>query len=160
MAVQLIIQHNSKFVIKLETMKVRIYIFRTSTLWTTWPDYQLAESSGLELDYDDEKSDYRNTNFPARYIYENVLPEVVRDYSDIHYHRGSPYSGHGRPTTDANYGDLHQCESSSQDYCGCLMSFPKGTSGTELKSHGITGIDYLAVLCPSSECKIYEIYFL
>ena len=36
----------------------------------------------------------------------------------------------------------------------------KGTSGTELKSHGITGINYLAVLCPSSECKLVSLKML
>ncbi|CDO71388.1 Glycoside Hydrolase Family 2 protein [Trametes cinnabarina] len=71
-------------------------------------DYQIAESLKLELDYEDEKSDFRKTNFPARYIYERLLPSVVERLCDIHYHRSSPYSGFGKPTTDRNYGDLHQ----------------------------------------------------
>ncbi|KAI0772055.1 glycoside hydrolase family 2 protein [Trametes elegans] len=71
-------------------------------------DYQLAESSKLDLDYSDEHSDFRKTNFPARYIYERVLPSVVERLSDIYYHRSSPYSGFGKVTTDKNYGDLHQ----------------------------------------------------
>ncbi|KAG5343088.1 hypothetical protein C0989_000078 [Termitomyces sp. Mn162] len=37
-------------------------------------DYQVAEQLGLELDYDDETSDFRETNFPARHIYEITLP--------------------------------------------------------------------------------------
>ena len=37
-------------------------------------DYQVAESLKLELDYSDEKSDFRKTNFPARYIYERLIP--------------------------------------------------------------------------------------
>ena len=73
-------------------------------------DYQLAESLNLELDYSDEESDFRITNFPARHIYERLLPELVGKLSDIYYHRGSPYSGHGKPTTDPTLGDLHQCE--------------------------------------------------
>lgn len=68
----------------------------------------MAESLKLELDYDDETSDYRKTNFPARHIYERTLPTITNKYSDIHYHRSSPYSGHGKPTTDKTYGDLHQ----------------------------------------------------
>lgn len=72
-------------------------------------DYQLAESLGLELDYADETSDFRKTNFPARYIYERTLPAVVEKLSDIYYHRSSPYSGQGQPTTDQTLGDLHQC---------------------------------------------------
>ncbi len=71
-------------------------------------DYQLAESSELDLDYEDEESDFRKTNFPGRHIYERVLPQIVKEYSDFHYHRGSPYSGHGKVTTDQTYGDLHQ----------------------------------------------------
>jgi beta-mannosidase len=62
----------------------------------------------LDLDYEDEESDFRKTDFPARYIYERVLPAVVKEHSDFHYHRGSPYSGHGKVTTDQTYGDLHQ----------------------------------------------------
>lgn len=71
-------------------------------------DYQLAEQSNLDLDYDDEESDFRKSTFPARHIYERVLPAIVKEHSDIHYHRGSPYSGHGKVTTDQTYGDLHQ----------------------------------------------------
>ena len=73
------------------------------------PDYQVAESFKLELDYGDEHSDFRKTTFPARYIYERLLPSVVEKFSDIHYHRSSPYSGYGKPTTDKTFGDLHQC---------------------------------------------------
>ncbi|KAJ7179206.1 beta-mannosidase [Mycena filopes] len=71
-------------------------------------DYQIAESLKLELDYSDEKSDYLKTNFPARHIYERLLPEIVEQFSDVFYHRGSPYSGKGKLTTDKEYGDLHQ----------------------------------------------------
>lgn len=72
-------------------------------------DYQLAESLKLELDYADEKSDFRKTNFPARHIYERLLPSVVEKLCDIHYHRSSPYSGQGKGTNDLTLGDLHQC---------------------------------------------------
>ncbi|KAI0772566.1 glycoside hydrolase family 2 protein [Irpex lacteus] len=71
-------------------------------------DYQIAESLNLELDYNDETSDFRKTNFPARHIYERLLPSVVEKLSNIHYHRSSPYSGFGKPTTDKQHGDLHQ----------------------------------------------------
>ncbi|KAJ7507752.1 glycoside hydrolase family 2 protein [Mycena galericulata] len=72
------------------------------------PYYQIAESLKLELDYSDEKSDYLKTNFPARHIYERLLPAVVEKLSDIYYHRGSPYSGQGKITTDKTYGDTHE----------------------------------------------------
>ncbi|KNZ79844.1 putative beta-mannosidase B [Termitomyces sp. J132] len=71
-------------------------------------DYQVAEQLGLELDYDDETSDFRKTNFPARHIYEITLPAAVKRNCDVYYHRASPYSGHGKPTTDRTFGDIHQ----------------------------------------------------
>ncbi|KAF8897495.1 glycoside hydrolase family 2 protein [Infundibulicybe gibba] len=71
-------------------------------------DYQLAESLNLQLDYSDEKSDFRKTNFPARHIYERLLPDVVTKLCNIHYHRASPYSGCGKITTDRAFGDIHQ----------------------------------------------------
>ncbi|KAG8907051.1 hypothetical protein FRB99_005428 [Tulasnella sp. 403] len=73
-------------------------------------DYQIAESYKLELDYTDEDplSDFRKTNFPARHIYERLLPEIMHKHSDVYYHRGSPYSGYGKVTTDRTYGDIHQ----------------------------------------------------
>lgn len=76
-------------------------------------DYQVAESLNLELDYNDEnpETDFRKTNFPARHIYERTLPEIIGKFSDIHYHRGSPYSGFGKDTRNREYGDIHQCQS-------------------------------------------------
>ncbi len=71
-------------------------------------DYQLAESINA-IDYSDETSDFRKGLFPARYIYERVLPEVTAKHSDIFYHRSSPYSGFGKLTTDKSNGDMHQC---------------------------------------------------
>ncbi|KAF6762656.1 beta-mannosidase [Ephemerocybe angulata] len=71
-------------------------------------DYQIAESFKLDLDYSDETGDFRDTNFPGRYIYERLLPRAVGENSNVHYHRGSPYSGHGKVTTDRTYGDIHQ----------------------------------------------------
>ena len=89
-------------------MKVRLSVHSKLDVPYMSPDYQVAESLKLELDYSDEKSDFRKTNFPARHIYERVLPSIVETFSDIHYHRSSPYSGQGKLTTDKQYGDLHQ----------------------------------------------------
>ena len=104
-------------------------------------DYQLAESEGLELDYGDEHTDFRKTTFPARYIYERLLPSVVEKFSDIHYHRSSPYSGYGKRTTDKSFGDLHQCMPRCYPH-RVHMSVTEqlqGTSGMVLKSPGKTG---------------------
>lgn len=89
--------------------KAQINLTDITSSCTLHLDYQIAESLNLELDYSDETSDYRKTNFPARFIYERVLPSVVDEYSNIYYHRASPYSGQGKPTTDKTLGDLHQC---------------------------------------------------
>ncbi|KAH7930093.1 glycoside hydrolase family 2 protein [Leucogyrophana mollusca] len=70
-------------------------------------DYQLAESIKI-VDYSDETSDFRQTKFPARYIYERTLPSIVNKFCDIFYHRSSPYSAPGKVTTDKTIGDLHQ----------------------------------------------------
>ena len=85
-------------------------------------DYQIAESFNLDLDYSDETSDFRDTNFPARYIYERLLPKAVGENSSIYYHRGSPYSGHGKPTTDRTYGDIHQCACSPPLPYVCMLN--------------------------------------
>ncbi|KAL7420732.1 hypothetical protein Q5752_004683 [Cryptotrichosporon argae] len=60
-------------------------------------DYQVAES--LNLNTSDDKQ------FPARYIYEELLPAVVKP-SGIAYHRGSPYGG--KSSSDPTVGDIHQ----------------------------------------------------
>jgi hypothetical protein len=118
------------------------------------PDYQIAESLKLELDYSDETSDYRKTNFPARHLYERVLPKIVADLSDIYYHRGSPYSGHGRVTTDRTFGDIHQCTLPDW-YFDHDFEFKhlQGTCGTDLKSHGIIGTYCPGALFQSLACK-------
>ncbi|ORX35177.1 glycoside hydrolase family 2 protein [Kockovaella imperatae] len=68
-------------------------------------DYQVAESEGV-MDYNDNSGDYMHSKFPARHIYEILLPEVVERLSNIHYHRSSPYGG--KNTTDPTVGDIHQ----------------------------------------------------
>ncbi|KAG7663868.1 uncharacterized protein J8A68_002617 [[Candida] subhashii] len=49
-----------------------------------------------------------NTTFPARTIYETVLPKLVSQYQpDVPYHPGSAWAGSGK--ADPTTGDLHQC---------------------------------------------------
>ncbi len=69
-------------------------------------DYQIAESENLQLDYLDTTSDYLETNFPARHLYERVLPAIVHAQSDIFYHPGSPFGG--VDSKDPTVGDIHQ----------------------------------------------------
>ncbi|WRT69910.1 uncharacterized protein IL334_006901 [Kwoniella shivajii] len=68
-------------------------------------DYALAESIGV-MDYTDNSGDYMKSKFPARHIYEVLLPEVVERLSNVFYHRSSPYGG--KDSSDQTVGDIHQ----------------------------------------------------
>ncbi|EHA54255.1 beta-mannosidase [Pyricularia oryzae 70-15] len=72
-------------------------------------DYQYQESEGLTYDYADKNPDnWLKTDFPARYIYEKILPDVCAELSpDVYYHPGSPW-GDGVNTRDPTVGDIHQ----------------------------------------------------
>ncbi|EKV11699.1 Glycoside hydrolase, family 2, N-terminal [Penicillium digitatum] len=72
-------------------------------------DYQVAESEGLTYNYEDKDPEsWLKTDFPARYIYEKLLPEIVAEYSPgTFYHPGSPW-GDGKISSDPTVGDMHQ----------------------------------------------------
>ena len=72
-------------------------------------DYQLQEAYNLTYDYEDKNPDnWLKTDFPARYIYEKILPEAVKAESPhVVYHPGSPW-GDGKKTSDPTVGDMHQ----------------------------------------------------
>lgn len=72
-------------------------------------DYQVQESKGLTYNYEDKNPDnWLKTNFPARYIYEKLLPEVMSEECPyVQYHPGSPW-GDGKITSDPTVGDMHQ----------------------------------------------------
>ena len=72
-------------------------------------DYQLQEQSGLTYDYADKNPEnWLKTDFPARYIYEQILPNIVAAHSpSVPYHPGSPW-GDGKITSDPTLGDMHQ----------------------------------------------------
>jgi beta-mannosidase len=77
-------------------------------------DYQIAEATKLDWDPKDmNPENWLKTNFPARYIYEKLLPDVVSKYSGgVFYHPGSPW-GEGKPTSDKTVGDIHQWNGTS-----------------------------------------------
>ena len=72
-------------------------------------DYQVAESAGLTYDYGDKNPEsWLESDFPARYIYEHLLPDVVsKECPRIPYHPGSPW-GDGKSTRDPSVGDIHE----------------------------------------------------
>ncbi|RGP73332.1 beta-mannosidase [Fusarium sporotrichioides] len=71
-------------------------------------DYQVRESENLTYDFDDhDPKSWLKTDFPARYIYEKLLPDACRDLnSHAVYHIASPWGG--KVTTDPTIGDIHQ----------------------------------------------------
>lgn len=72
-------------------------------------DYQVQEQFGLTYDYEDKNPEnWLKSNFPARYIYEKLLPEVVAlESPHVPYHPGSPW-GDGLITSNTKVGDMHQ----------------------------------------------------
>jgi beta-mannosidase len=76
-------------------------------------DYQIVERYGLEYNYTEDKDpqSWLKTNFPARYIYEYLLPKVITEETrGVPYHPSSPF-GNGTSTTlkvDPTVGDIHQ----------------------------------------------------
>lgn len=69
-------------------------------------DYMLAERWGWELDMSDEKGPWDKTDFPAREIYERLLPSLVAELGgDVPYWRSSPYGGSF--SNDTTVGDTH-----------------------------------------------------
>lgn len=72
-------------------------------------DYQVQEQFELTYNYEDkDPENWLKTDFPARYIYEKLLPEVVAAESPhVPYHPGSPW-GDGLKSSDPTVGDMHQ----------------------------------------------------
>ncbi|KAH8807308.1 glycoside hydrolase family 2 protein [Xylogone sp. PMI_703] len=69
-------------------------------------DYQLANIGGWTWDSKD-KGPWDNTNFPARLIYEHVLPDVIKRLGrGVPYVRSSPYGGEEN-ANDPTIGDVH-----------------------------------------------------
>lgn len=71
-------------------------------------DYQYQESENLEYDpKDTDPSSWLKSTFPARYIYEKILPDVTKELiPGTYYHFGSPFGG--KDTRDPTVGDIHQ----------------------------------------------------
>lgn len=72
-------------------------------------DYQYQESENLIYDYADKNPDnWLKKDFPARYIYEKILPDACAELiPNTYYQPGSPW-GQGEDTHDATVGDIHQ----------------------------------------------------
>ncbi|KAJ3068133.1 hypothetical protein HDU98_008702 [Podochytrium sp. JEL0797] len=92
-------------------------------------DYAFAESEGLGYDpksgnflflvmffvcrshtsRSDDPTEWLATKFPARIIYERVLPQILSAlHPSVPYKPGSPWTSLARPSSDPNAGDIHQ----------------------------------------------------
>ncbi|KAI1490081.1 beta-mannosidase [Biscogniauxia mediterranea] len=71
-------------------------------------DYQYAESVNLTWEQDNKDAEsWLQTDFPARYIYEKILPDACKELCpSVYYHPGSPWGG--VDTRDPTVGDIHQ----------------------------------------------------
>ncbi|KAK6855014.1 hypothetical protein PG995_008546 [Apiospora arundinis] len=75
-------------------------------------DYQIVERYGLQYDVEDkDPKSWLKTDFPARYLYEYLLPKVIEmETMGVPYHPSSPF-GNGKSTVlkvDPTIGDVHQ----------------------------------------------------
>lgn len=72
-------------------------------------DYQIQEMHNLDYDYANKDTEsWLKSSFPARYIYEHLLPEVMKkELPTVAYWPSSPFS-EGKNTADKTIGDLHQ----------------------------------------------------
>lgn len=72
-------------------------------------DYEIQEAYNLDYDYaDGDPSSWLRSSFPARYVYEYLLPKILeQEDPGAIYHPSSPWS-HGKKTTDPTVGDIHQ----------------------------------------------------
>ena len=70
-------------------------------------DHMFADKYNAQYDYDDhDPENWLKTDWPARIIYDKILPDVVRRYvPEVPYHPGSPWGG--KPAQDPTVGDVH-----------------------------------------------------
>ena len=112
-------------------------------------DYQYREAENLDYDiHDHDPENWLRSTFPARYIYEKLLPEVISSLSpNAYYHFGSPYSGTN--SADPTVGDLHQwnvwhgTQEPYQDFY--LLT---GRFVSEFGMQGLPSIDTIDTLLP------------
>lgn len=71
-------------------------------------DYQIQEWYGLEYQDTEDSAEWLKSTFPARYIYEHLLPKIVhQEVPNVAYWACSPYTGSGKDSGDLTKGDVH-----------------------------------------------------
>lgn len=75
-------------------------------------DYQIVERYKLKYDFaDKDPQSWLKTDFPARYIYEHLLPKIIEEEDPGTIYRPSSPWGNGTSTTlvvDPTVGDVHE----------------------------------------------------
>lgn len=72
-------------------------------------DYQIQEEYSLDYQESDDPEVWLKSNFPARYIYEYLLPIVTaQEMPGSIYWPCSPFTGGGKKSSDLTIGDVHQ----------------------------------------------------
>ena len=101
------------FLASLETeARCNIRRLRTHPSLIIWAgsneDYEIQEAYGLDYDYaDKDPESWLRSSFPARYVYEHLLPKIIeQEDPGAIYHPSSPWGG--KMTTDPTAGDIHQ----------------------------------------------------
>lgn len=99
------VEHEARYNVR------RLRCHPSLTIWAgNNEDYQIQEQHHLDYDYDGDKDpqSWLKSSFPARYIYEYLLPKVVEEEDPgAVYHPSSPW-GDGKKTSDPTVGDIHQ----------------------------------------------------
>lgn len=97
-----------------EEARYNIQRLRTRPSLVIWAgnneDYQIQQRYNLDYDYEGDKDpqSWLKGTFPARYIYEYQLPNLVEEEDPgAVYHPSSPW-GDGKNTADPTVGDIHQ----------------------------------------------------
>ncbi|KAI3391149.1 hypothetical protein diail_7816 [Diaporthe ilicicola] len=74
-------------------------------------DYETVQER-YKLDYNPDDKDpesWLKSSFPARYIYESLLPKAVKEeHPGVIYLPSSPWSGNGESVKDRTVGDAHE----------------------------------------------------
>ena len=112
-------------------------------------DYQYRETKNLDYDpHDHDPENWLRSTFPARYIYEKLLADVISSlFPNAYYHFGSPYGGTN--SADPTVGDLHQWNvwhGTQQPY----QNFPSltGRFVSEFGMQGLPSIDTIDSFLP------------
>ena len=140
-------EHRKSVQREVECQLVRLKWFGCIVLYAgNNEDYQLAEAEGLEWDPEDKDEEkWLRGTFPARYLYERLLPDMVkRVVPGVAYHPGSPWGGVG--SNDTTVGDIHQW-SGTKTLC-CILSLPLSDPDLSISRHLISR-SYSAQLYPS-----------